>query len=242
MPVGAQLAQQRMQPRIYGGTRAHRLEAGVVVLLVEDAGGRPAGAAARAAQAGAVAQVQAGRAAPGGVLGDLVDVLPHARPQARATPCAALAAQQVAARAQRHRLVRPLVPAAQQASVRNMNLQSKTEDNLKQTWQAGIDAGAATRMPRHTLALTGRHSHPQRQLWGARGDRQNRRACRSGRCGTRGSPAHAPSRTFRGSAARGTAAAPRTAARAAHALGRRTPWTAAQRLPRNPMMLGPSTI
>ena len=47
---GAQPALQRMQPRVYKGTRPHRLEAGVVVLLVEDAGGRPAGAAAHATQ------------------------------------------------------------------------------------------------------------------------------------------------------------------------------------------------
>ena len=50
MPVGAQLARQRMQPRVYEGTRPHGLEAGVMVLLVEDAGGRPAGAAAHATQ------------------------------------------------------------------------------------------------------------------------------------------------------------------------------------------------
>ena len=113
--------------------------------------------------------------------------------------------------------------------------------NSKDTWQAGIDFRAATRMLRHTLALTSRHSHLQRRLWGAKGDRQDSRACRSGRCGTRGSPARAPSRTSRGSAARGTAAAPHTAARAAHAPGRRTPWTAAQHLPCNFTMLEPTT-
>ena len=62
-------------------------------------------------------------------------------------------------------------------------------------------------------------------------DRQDRRACRSGRCGMRDSPARAPSRTSRGCAARGTAAAPRTAARAARAPGRRTPWTEPQHVP-----------
>jgi len=68
--------------------------------------------AARAAEAGAVAQVQAGRAAPARVRPRLVQVLAHTRPQARAAPRAALAAQRAAARALAHRLVRPLVPAA----------------------------------------------------------------------------------------------------------------------------------
>lgn len=68
--------------------------------------------AARAAQAGAVAEVEAGRAAPVGVGQRLVQVLAHARPQAVAAPGAALAAQQLPARALARLLVRPLVPGA----------------------------------------------------------------------------------------------------------------------------------
>lgn len=186
--------------------------------------------AARAAKAGAVAQVQAGRAAPARVRSRLVQVLAHTRPQARAAPRAALAAQRAAARALAHRLVRPLVPAAVRPPhplcwaprVRRAVHVSK-----------GAQRPADEQQPCRRAPRPRRRSGPGqpaavRPLRAVRWWRRcmRRRACRSGTCGrrSRGCRGRAPRRTSRGAAARGTARAPRSAARGARAPAHTTPW------------------